>query len=79
MMTRTEYLFGHPPEKYSHLQDPLAREKIADAEALLAELVPQRVYDPTTNDPYQQLLETRILEVIDAIKLWKKILDDGKD
>jgi len=78
-MTRTEFLFGHPPEKYAELLEPLAEMRIQDANELLRELVPQKTYDPALYNQEQKDLATRISEVMEAMKLWEKIRDDGKD
>ena len=39
----------------------------------------QKKYGPENQDEEQQELALRINEVLEAIKLWKKILQDGKD
>ena len=77
-MTRTEYLFGHPPEKYKEHLEPLAKERIADAKALLEIMVPKVVYDPRAQNIFQEELRVRIGEVMEAKALWEKILEDGK-
>lgn len=66
-MTKTERLYGVKPEKYREKQESLCKEKIRDAQILLAELRMQ---------PYSIELEERYIEIEDAIKWNRKLLDE---
>ena len=78
-VTRSEYLFDHRPEKYAHLQEPLARMKIADANALIKKLIPLVKLPPAEQKGFQEYLNERIDQAVEARAFWKKILEDASD
>ena len=74
-MTTTEFLFGHPKEKYGEELERIAHERIEDGKTLLAMLYDKVSYDPREQDEVQEQLAHRIGEVQDAIHTWRKILE----
>lgn len=75
--TKSEYLFDHPPEKYAHLQVPLAKMKIADANELIGKLLELTKLPPHEQKGFQEYLKGRIDEAIAAREFWRKILEDS--
>lgn len=75
-MTKTEFLFGHPKEKYYGTSFPqVGYDRISDAKIVLKKLHGRVSYDPTKQNKFQTYLSYRIGEVSDAIKTWEKILE----
>lgn len=74
-MTKTEYLFGFPKEKYGEGLVVIAEQRIKDARALLAELYPKVSYDPKNQNEEQVELTIRMRKVLEAITTWEKILE----
>lgn len=79
-MTKTEYLFGFPKEKYIGIPFPqVGMSRIKDAEVLLENLRQQAYQEPVIMDEAYQELRVRIYKVFEAIRTWKKILEIEKE
>jgi len=79
-MTRTEYLFGHTKDTYVGINFPeIAYLRIKHAEKLLSQLNSQLIVDETAPTENQLQIRTRLLAIDDAIKLWRKIVEDYED
>ena len=68
-LTRTEYLFGKKKEAYECLEQT-AKDRIADATALLRELALQKKHTK-----HIDALMKRYREVEEARVIWQKILE----
>ena len=68
-LTRTEYLFGKKKEEYECLEQ-IARERIADATALLRELAQEKKHTK-----HIDALMQRYREIEEARVIWQKILE----
>ena len=75
-MTKTEYLFGFPKEKYHGIPFPeVGYERIKDAKILRNKLQERMLYYPEQQNKFQRYLRKRIPKVLDAIRTWEKILE----
>lgn len=78
-MTKTEYLTGEKPEKYRHLLEPLAKQRIEDMTAMLKRLskIGGEVHKKNTKG--YKAIEKRYLEIEKGIIWWKDLLEEGKN
>lgn len=74
-VTKTEFLFGYPKERYGVELMIIANMRIEDGMELLRELQPQVKHYPDEQDQFQKDLRLRISKVQDAIAVWEKIRD----
>lgn len=78
-MTKTEYLFGHPKERYGDHLVTIGSIRIEDGRKLLKELNKKITYDPAKQDAEQLNLRLRMRKIEEAISTWRKILELDED